>query len=458
MALVLAHSNVAAAPQVAKVLDFSAALACALLATTALTSSARAHKNGIAVEDCGGCHGGGKQAEVTITPSSPTIGLGQTVRLSVSIQAPEGAVGGLFFRATQGVGKIALVASEPTKLLGGGVTHSAPKSRSGQSVVFAVDWTAPTTPGDVEFVVTALAGNGDGRSTGDASGSGYLSAVFGCTGLPFYPDYDDDGFGGSDALPRLACTKPTAFSASSDDCDNYDERVHPGATETCNKRDDDCDTQVDEALPIREYCEDKDGDGHGVRTTALYMGCAPTKGFGLCDSDCRDDDATIYPSAQELCNYRDDDCNNRVDDNARASCGVGWCRRNSESCDPALCVPGRPVTEVCNLLDDDCDGTIDEGELCGVRELCLEGACVKASTADAGARADGGAQLDASAVRDAAFVQPALLDADVAEQAGSNSAAGCSVVTRLEQRASDLSPALVLFSLLVRARRSRRLR
>src|SRR5690606_32296979 len=45
-------------------------------------------------------------------------------------------------------------------------------------------------------------------------------------------------------------------------------------------------------------------------------------------------------SSTEVCNGRDDDCDGRVDENARA--------------------------EVCNGADDDCDGTADEDEVCEI--------------------------------------------------------------------------------------------
>ena len=48
-----------------------------------------------------------------------------------------------------------------------------------------------------------------------------------------------------------------------DDCDDHDPAIHPGATEVCNNKDDNCDKQIDEGF-------DKDGDGffqcvHGER-------------------------------------------------------------------------------------------------------------------------------------------------------------------------------------------------
>jgi len=47
-------------------------------------------------------------------------------------------------------------------------------------------------------------------------------------------------------------------------------------------------------------CRDADGDGYGIDCSA--------------GRDCNDADATVHPGSAELCNFRDDDCNGRVDD------------------------------------------------------------------------------------------------------------------------------------------------
>lgn len=349
-----------------------------LAAMTPALASAR--EGGFAVEDCGGCHAGGQEAEVSITVDDSTIEPGQTVRLSVSISSPSSNVGGLYLRTAAPVGTLKLVSGEPTKLApGGGVIHTAPKPQSGGAVTFRVDWTAPLQPGDVEFLVAALAANGDRRSSGDARGSAYLSAVFGCSAMRFHPDYDGDGYGQTENV-REACRKPPSYVQMVGDCDDYDGKRHPGASEVCNARDDDCDGQSDENLMVQTYCEDRDGDGHGVRGSTTMMGCGPARGFGLCDADCDDDDREVFPSASEQCNYVDDNCNGRVDEDARVACGEGWCRRYSESCSAAACVPGAPRAEECNALDDDCDGSVDEGaNLCPVGQSCVEGTCARAA-------------------------------------------------------------------------------
>ena len=151
------------------------------------------------------------------------------------------------------------------------------------------------------------------------------------------------------------------------------------STEICDGKDNDCNGQIDENLPIVTFCTDADGDGHGVNGLETMMGCGPAKGFGLCDNDCNDHAPTIYPTAQELCNNIDDNCNGRIDENARVVCGVGWCAKYGEGC-TALCTPGAPRAEECNDFDDDCDGVKDNGtnlQLCQKPGYaCREGECV----------------------------------------------------------------------------------
>lgn len=70
-----------------------------------------------------------------------------------------------------------------------------------------------------------------------------------------------------------------------------------------------------------------------------------------------------YPS-QEICNGKDDDCDEQVDEDLNVNCS------NSCGSGVSLCVNGEytkcsapvPVHETCNGLDDDCDGQVDEYE------------------------------------------------------------------------------------------------
>jgi hypothetical protein len=360
----------------------------AWLALVLAPAAALARQAGIAADGCNGCHSGGVSPIITVTADPVTISPGQLVTVTVSIPTVNGPAAGLYLRASKGT--LSVIAGEGTKLLGGGVTHSAPKRAPGAAAVtFRIGWTAPATPGGVDFDVFGVAANGDGSSRNDGAGYGFLSVTYGCTGITFYRDLDGDGYGGTLSGTTRDCSKPMYFATVAGDCNDNDERVHPGAVEVCNKRDDNCDGKVDEGLPILTYYTDADGDGHGVAGGQTIMDCAPQKGFGVGTDDCDDTKNFVYPGAPELCNYIDDNCNGRIDEDARIACGTGWCRRLGAGCGSTQCTPGLPRPEICNAFDDDCDGVDDNGtdlQLCGAPGLqCVAGYCVKAgSVPDAG--------------------------------------------------------------------------
>jgi hypothetical protein len=97
-------------------------------------------------------------------------------------------------------------------------------------------------------------------------------------------------------------------------------------------------------------CVDLDGDGYGM-------------GPGCRGPDCDDANPSSFPGATELCDGRDNDCDERTDEElGQSMCGVGACARTVDNCAMGRlqrCEPGSPVAEVCNGMDDDCDGTAD---------------------------------------------------------------------------------------------------
>jgi hypothetical protein len=252
--------------------------------------------------------------------------------------------------------------------------------------------------GGVDFFLYGVSASNDGTNSGDATGSAVASYAIGCAeGTTYYRDFDGDGYGGVNSGTAVSCVAPPLYAPLGGDCDDNTATVHPDSPELCDRQDNDCNGSIDENLPISTYCQDADGDGHGVQGGATIQGCGPTLGFGLCDNDCDDEDMTVYPGAQELCNGIDDNCDDRVDEDVRPTCGIGWCRSYASSCDStSVCFPGDPREEECNLFDDDCDGVDDNGtdlELCGRPGLtCQLGQCVAAG--DVGA--DGGSAMTGS--------------------------------------------------------------
>jgi surface protein len=61
----------------------------------------------------------------------------------------------------------------------------------------------------------------------------------------WFQDEDEDGYGDWTS-DTLACFQPKGFVNDSTDCDDNDDKIHPGATEECNGVDDNCNGFVDE--------------------------------------------------------------------------------------------------------------------------------------------------------------------------------------------------------------------
>ena len=380
---------------------------CAWLLSSLLVivSPARAlgHSNGAGTAGCNGCHSGGKTATVLITPDLTSFAPGQSLNLTISVSATNGTSAGFYLEASSGQFR---VVDSGTKLAGSGVTHSATRVGNGMATTFKVGWTAPTTPGGVEFSVWGNSVNGDRSSRGDGEGTGFYSVAFGCDGQKYWHDYDGDGVGAESSGYTVACTVPQFYSTQLGDCDDNDPHNFLGNVEVCDAQDNDCDGEADEALAISTYCTDADADGHGVSGKETARGCGVSKGFGVCDDDCNDENPLVYPGAAERCNNRDDNCDQRIDENARVVCGVGWCSRYAEGC-TSQCTPGPPRVEECNDFDDDCDGVKDNGtalELCGKAGLaCTQGYCVAAGSGGMSsvAAASGGGPLVSSGGRQA---------------------------------------------------------
>ena len=139
----------------------------------------------------------------------------------------------------------------------------------------------------------------------------------------WFIDEDDDGYGSS-ALTMTDCRPDEGFVASSDDCDDDDWAINPGADEVCNDIDDDCDGVVDlDAVDGGVFYYDADGDGYGSGESSFR--CSPDDAWVDNDDDCNDDDADIYPSAEETCDGIDENCDGVTDDGAECPCeSISW--------------------------------------------------------------------------------------------------------------------------------------
>jgi cysteine-rich repeat protein len=151
------------------------------------------------------------------------------------------------------------------------------------------------------------------------------------------------------------------------DCDDLAPAAFPGARESCDGRDNDCNGLADEP-PACAPCV-TDADCAGGRFCAGAERCVA----GVCapggPADCDDGD----PDTVDRCDRATDACVHEVA--ATPRCGNGL-REAGEACDDGNTAAGdgcdpdcracTPAAETCNGLDDDCDGLADDGLSCGV--------------------------------------------------------------------------------------------
>ena len=98
-------------------------------------------------------------------------------------------------------------------------------------------------------------------------------------------------------------------------------------------------------------------------------------GLTCVEGDCDDSDPDVHPGAEDVCDGKNNDCDEEIDEDAAgvgSMCtaeGDGRCSEGTRQCFHGVmtCVPEfEPTTETCNGLDDDCDGVCDEGFACCV--------------------------------------------------------------------------------------------
>lgn len=166
-----------------------------------------------------------------------------------------------------------------------------------------------------------------------------------------------------------------------DDCNDKDADVNPNQKEVCDDKDNNCDKKIDEDVR-KTFYRDIDGDSYG--NSAEYVsGCSQPTGYSDKAGDCADFVSTINPSAVEICDEVDNNCNLDVDEGVTKIFYVdvdldgygssaqtqNLCNaidgfvENVQDCNDNDATINPKAVEFCDLIDNNCNNEVDESVL-----------------------------------------------------------------------------------------------
>ncbi|MDG1480026.1 MAG: MopE-related protein, partial [Myxococcota bacterium] len=149
----------------------------------------------------------------------------------------------------------------------------------------------------------------DNNCSGDESDASDASTWF--------ADTDGDGYGDTLFFAN-ACNQPSGYLADDSDCNDADNTVNPGETETCDGTDNNCSGDELDAIDVLTFYADTDSDGYGD-AAVTSAACSEPSGYLADDSDCNDADNTVNPGEAETCDGTDNNCSGDENDASDAT-------------------------------------------------------------------------------------------------------------------------------------------
>ena len=170
---------------------------------------------------------------------------------------------------------------------------------------------------------------------------------------------------------------------NNDDCDDANSEAYPSANEYCDDIDSDCDGDfIDEVVvDAAVFYQDLDGDGFGDINSTV-VSCEAPEGYVSDAQDCDDNNNTINPSFDEICDGIDNNCDQRVDESEAVDAPIWYLdfdndgygstysvfscvqpdsfSNNNLDCDDSNLNISPEGLEICDGIDNDCDTHTDE--------------------------------------------------------------------------------------------------
>lgn len=200
----------------------------------------------------------------------------------------------------------------------------------------------------------------------------------------YYLDADSDTYGAAGSTTS-ACSIPVGYVANSTDCDDNDAAIKPGAVESCDGVDQDCDSSIDDGIATSTYYQDSDGDTYGSSAVS-ESNCAMPVGYVADNTDCDDASASANPAGTESCDGVDNDCNGFYDDYcssqgtiryvATTGTDSGTCTTSGSACLTIAYAVGQATTGDTIRVQ---PGTYTERIAPGSKDLLFQGGGVRGS-------------------------------------------------------------------------------